>query len=513
MTKFGRTLPAIAGIAMIALLAALVPAQPSFAAPAASVSPAAGGRGTTVTVSGSNFDSFNGDQVHVFFNDVEIFGSPVAVSGGTFQATFNIPNTAPRGDAWVTVRSDIDSLLTQAPFTVTPPSITLDIPRGVVGTVVTVSCQGFYADRVVVFTYDSGGVRAAYGEVFADSTGDCTFDLPIPSGEAGWHTVEALNDLDDDIASAAFEVLPSVVIDPLQGPGGLIVDITGSGFAADQEISIDFRSDRISYNTTDRYGDFEGTFRVPVLAAGVHPLTIEDADDNWVESRFTIVPGAALTPSEGGVGQEVTVTATGLAPDLMVTVRYDGLEVARGLADGVGFMETVFDVPLSTRGAHTVLITDGVETQQAIFTVESVPPAVPEPGLPAVDSEVLPPITFTWAAVDDLSLPVKYTLQVAGDEAFTELVLEKTGLTVPTYTPTKDERLRPSSRAGGYFWRVMAVDAASNVSPWSAPRPFLAGKGKLMPNWAVYVLIGLGVAIVGFLVFRIRTRSPRYWTD
>jgi len=512
MTKFGRTLPAVAGITLIALLAALVPAQPSFAAPVAEVYPASGGRGTNVTISGFNFDSFDGDRVYIFFESAAIISSPVVVSDGVFETSFNVPDTALPGVASVTVLSDIGSLLAEVPFTVSTPSITLDIPSGAVGTVVTVFCQGFYADRLVIFTYDVGGVRDKYGEAMTGPTGDCTFDLAIPPGEAGVHTIVAQN-AQDDTALADFEVLPSVVINPLQGPGGLVVDITGSGFAANQEITVDFRKTRIAYSNTDHNGNFEGAFKVPVLAAGGHPLTVMDASGNSAEGRFTIVPGAALTPSTGSVDQEVVVTATGFAPDHMVDIRYDGIEVARTKADDVGSLAAAFDVPISVHGAHTVTITDGAETQETIFTVEDVPPPVPALESPEADVEVLPPITFTWAAVEDLSLPVKYTLQVAGDDTFAELAFEKTGLTEPTYTLTKEESLRPSSRSGGYYWRVLASDAASNTSPWSAPRPFLAGKGKLMPNWAIYVLIGLGVVVVAFLIFRVRRGSPRYWAE
>ncbi len=511
MTKFGRALPAVAVIALIAILAAIVPAQPAFAAPSAEVSPASGGRATNVTVSGFNFDSFEGDRVYIFFNDVAIISSPVVVSDGTFETSFNVPDTAEPGVSSVIVLSDLGSLLTEVLFTVTPPAIILDIPSGVVGTVVTVSCEGFYADRMVVFTYDHG-IRDKQGETIASPTGACTFDLLIPSGEAGRHTVVAQN-AQGDTASAYFEVLPSGIITPLQGPGGLIVTIIGSGFAPDREITIDFHQNRISYAKTNRTGDFDGTFKVPVLAAGVHPLTIEDAAGNQAEGRFTIIPGTAVTPSAGSVGEETVVNATGFASDQMVTIRYDGVEVARTQADEVGSLAAAFNVPVSIHGEHTITITDGTETQEAVFTVENVPPAVPEPGLPAEGAEVLPPITFTWAVVDDDSLPIKYTLQVASDQAFTELAFEKTGLTEPAYVPTKEERLRPSSRSGGYFWRVMATDAASNQSPWSATRQFLAGKAKLMPDWAIYVLIGLGLAIVGFLIFRIHRRSPRYWVD
>ncbi len=514
MTKFGRTLRTAAVIALIALLAALAPAQHSLAAPAVEVSPPSGGRGTNVTVFGLNFDSYDGDRVYLFFDGDAIISSPVVVSGGAFETSFNVPDSAVPGVATVTILSDIDSLLAEVPFTVSSPVVALDISSGVVGTVVTVSCLGFYADRLVVFTYEyeRDRVRGKEGEALAGPTGDCTLDLVIPSGEAGWHEIAARN-AEGDTASVTFEVLPSVFFNPRQGPGGLVVAITGTGFGPDSEVTIDFRQTPIAFAASNGTGDFEGAFRVPVLAAGVHPLTIQDAAGNQVEGQFTIVAGAVLTPSAGSVGEEAVVTATGFAPEQMVTVRYDGVEVARTRADDVGSLAAYFDVPLSSRGAHTVVVTDGTETQEVVFTVENVPPAVPALKTPETDAEILPPIIFTWAAVDDSSPPVTYTLQVTNDRTFAEPVLEKTRLTEPTYTPTKEEALRPSSRAGGYFWRVMAIDGASNQSPWSTPRPFLAGAAKLLPDWAVYALIGLGVVVVGFLVFRVRRKSPRYWTD
>ncbi|MBC8477764.1 MAG: hypothetical protein H8D49_05400, partial [Dehalococcoidia bacterium] len=63
-----------------------------------------------------------------------------------------------------------------------------------------------------------------------------------------------------------------------------------------------------------------------------------------------------------------------------------------------------------------------------------------------------------------------------------------------------------------YAWRVHAVDAASNESGWSDGGSFRLVASFTMPSWAIYVLIGVAVVIVGFLVYRLwkRNRSS-YW--
>ena len=111
MTKFGRVLPAIAGIALISILAALLPVQLTFAAPIAELSPAAGGRGTSVTIYGTNLESFDGDRLSIFFDDAEIISSPVIVAGGVFETSFNVPDTTTPGLRLVSVRNNFGSPL------------------------------------------------------------------------------------------------------------------------------------------------------------------------------------------------------------------------------------------------------------------------------------------------------------------------------------------------------------------------------------------------------------------
>jgi phosphodiesterase/alkaline phosphatase D-like protein len=112
--------------------------------------------------------------------------------------------------------------------------------------------------------------------------------------------------------------------------------------------------------------------------------------------------------------------------------------------------------------------------------------------------------TFQWSAVTDSS-GVTYTLQIATDATFTKLVLEKKGLTSAEYTLTKDEKLSSVSKDTPYYWRVKAIDGASNESAWASAGSFYVGF-FFTQTTLIYILIGIGAVILILLAFWLGTR-------
>ena len=116
--------------------------------------------------------------------------------------------------------------------------------------------------------------------------------------------------------------------------------------------------------------------------------------------------------------------------------------------------------------------------------------------------------------MSDDSLPVTYTLQIATSEDFTSasIVLKKAGLTSSEYTVTESEELESRSKEEPYYWRVKAVDGASNESAWSGERAFYVGSsgwtvnlfGFTLSVWAIiWWCVGCVVAgSVGYAVGR-----------
>jgi hypothetical protein len=112
----------------------------------------------------------------------------------------------------------------------------------------------------------------------------------------------------------------------------------------------------------------------------------------------------------------------------------------------------------------------------------------PQPGIRAKAEPAL-----SWSPVSDPS-GVTYVLQIANNPGFSAIVLEKTGLATTGYTLSKAEKLKPTPKDGAYYWRVKAIDGASNEGGWSNAQSFLVGSP--FPAWALWTLIGLGALIV-----------------
>ena len=66
---------------------------------------------------------------------------------------------------------------------------------------------------------------------------------------------------------------------------------------------------------------------------------------------------------------------------------------------------------------------------------------------------------------------------------------------------TKDERLEPTKKDTAYWWRVMAIDGASNISDWSAAKSFTTGFVLNISDWIKYILGALGGLLLFFIVF------------
>ena len=141
--------------------------------------------------------------------------------------------------------------------------------------------------------------------------------------------------------------------------------------------------------------------------------------------------------------------------------------------------------------------------------MESIAPPAPVPLLPANAStiETATETRFIWEGITDPS-GVTYTIQITSDANFasgnsTTLVLERSKLTTTEYILTLEEKLEPTKKGTPYYWRVRAVDNASNISDWSTIREFYTSASG--PPWFLYSVIaegGISVLLFGFCLVR-----------
>jgi hypothetical protein len=144
------------------------------------------------------------------------------------------------------------------------------------------------------------------------------------------------------------------------------------------------------------------------------------------------------------------------------------------------------------------------------YTQDSTPPSTPVALRPEDGSQQGTQPQFTWTASADPS-GVTYTLQVARDSAFSQLVVLKDGLQTAQYKPISSEKLSSASPAI-YYWRVKATDGAANESAWSNTNQFKV-KTFLQTGWPVYIAIGIGgllLLTVGlFIGMHLKKQSPK----
>ena len=243
---------------------------------------------------------------------------------------------------------------------------------------------------------------------------------------------------------------------------------------------------------------------MPAIRAGIYSIAIEDSSRNIKRIDFTVDTKITISAQNGEVGLKLKVDGTGFAAWGIVTIKYDEEEMAVIIADINGSFSAFFNVPVSAAGPHNITISDELNTKQTVFNVESVPPPVPEIFVPKLNSVVAANVFFDWESVFDPSEPVVYTLQIARTADFQQPILEKNGISTSQYTLSGEEALRPSRRFTHYYWRVRAVDSASNVGDWSEPVAFQVETSSTLPAWAEITLIGIGVLLVIILSSRIR---------
>jgi hypothetical protein len=544
--KYNKIFRTLALTVILSLLVIAIPATPALAAESLKVSPTKGAVGDKIDVTGSDYDE--GEKVYIYFSsleadegddieDLDVYEEVKTTYAdaltdpdpGDIDTYFSVPDEltdgsddedVQGGDYFVyTTYTSEGEIVAIDEFTVT--GITISPTDGPVGTEVEIDGVGFDDREDIEISYDGDEIDIASGDDKTDSKGEFELTIEIPESTAGDHTITA--DVHGDEAEADFTVEPEITVSPTSGSIGNQVTVNGTGFSNTKDVTIYFNDVIMTLTNgtarTDSDGSFDNLkFNVPAVAAGTYNVKAKDTANKTDTKVFTIICNAEIDPATGNVGTELTVSGTGFVPGRTATIKYDGTEITTAPIGTDGAFEATFDAPISIHGAHTVNVSDGTNTKNLTFTMESTPPSTVYPQLPLTDNK-LSGWKFDWCGdaddptieVTDDSLPITYTLQVASDIEFTTMVLEVPDLTTSEYTvTTKEEKvlLKSSTKQAPYYWHVKAIDAASNETDWTETRTFYVG--FTWPSWATYTLIGLGGLLLLLLSFWLGRRTAYY---
>jgi len=449
----------------------------------------------------------------------EILDSSEHIDGdGEFDISFDVPDQLTDGEddedvysgtyyVAVTYKGD-DEIVAIAEFTVLGAEIEVDPDDGPVGTEVEITGIDFADDEDITIEYDGDDVDIESGDDATDSRGRFKCTIVIPESTADEHTITVTDDSGVE-AEAEFTVEPEIAVEPDRAAPGDSVMVAGTGFGDSVDFTVNFDGDEVITNETGGDGSFEFSFTVPVKSSGTYGIQAEDDDGNEAGVNFTIVAGVQLSHTTGNVGDTFTISGSGFTPNAGVTITLAGAQTTAS-ADASGRFSANVTVPGGQSGPQVITASDGANTMTTTFTVESTPPQVPVPLLPAEGDKVDSLAYFDWSDVTDPS-GVTYTLQIAADANFTVMVLEKTQLTESQYAVTEVEKLESTSKESPYYWRVRAIDGAENASDWTTRRSFNVGSTFFQgfQGWVRYTVIGVFVGLVVLIIYLLRTRTAQ----
>jgi hypothetical protein len=165
------------------------------------------------------------------------------------------------------------------------------------------------------------------GTTSVNGTGFFNTTITIPISDIGTHMISAVDY--SFLFNATISVVPTLILDPVEGPIGTVVTATGYGWPnndtmANVTIYWDYTCNCYDcYETdinmtvvqTDPDGYFQTTFVVPSTVGGVHEVWAwEDYSFITAYEDFTVLPTLVVTPLEvSNDGTKVTVLATGLS--------------------------------------------------------------------------------------------------------------------------------------------------------------------------------------------------------
>ncbi|MBI4778394.1 hypothetical protein HY792_05700, partial [Candidatus Desantisbacteria bacterium] len=322
------------------------------------VSPSRGSVGTIVEIRGTGYDVQ--DDISIAFGTTLGITDTVADDSGWFSTTFTV-NTQSFGTTTVTASG---AGVASNRFVILPQVYSVAPTAGTVGTIVTISGTGYGASDSIKVSF---GTNASIQTAVASAIGTFSTTFTVDTQRFGICTITASG---VSVATNVFFILPQVVsVLPATGTVGTIVTISGTGYSANNNITVSFGTNtNIRQTTASVYGSFTCMFTVDTQAYGT--TTIAAAGIATASNRFYILPEVySVIPTSGTVGTVVTVLGTGYGRNDNITVAFGtNTNIQTATADICGWFSTTWTVDTQVYGTTTIAAA-GIATAYNRFVI------------------------------------------------------------------------------------------------------------------------------------------------
>ena len=437
------------------IMALMMFASLGYAAPTLALSPNRGSLGTVVTATGTNY-TING-TVRIYFGPT-LMNTTTADASGNLNTAFTVPSVSP-GTYDVTAYDVTANVAVVEPFVVPALSITLNPTWGPNGTSVNVTGEGFSVLGLVKIYFNSTATLVQ--TTGANGSGAITTNFTVPSMPPATYPVKAYDWSTGNYAPDEWFTIPSpsITLNPIWGPPGTNVTVTGGNFTFGGEVRIYFYGTSVQNATATGTGTINTWFLVPSVSPSTYTVNATDVSTGGYGTKPFTVPSPsliAIDPTWGPPNTNITVTGGNFTVSGNVTIYFDETLVRWDLANGTGYLSTTFLVPSVLPGTYDVKAYGSGWASPIPFVVP--PPSITlnvtsgPPGLPVV------------VTGGNFTVSGNVTIYFDGTSVANTTADGTGAISTPFDVPDKP--------AGSYTVRAMDVATTANATqPFTIPSP------------------------------------------
>jgi len=330
--------------------------------------------GTEITITGTGFDRRNG--VNFNFGATPI--SPMWLleqlgrtnPDGTFIVQITVPDVSTGSYLILAEDEDDSDIFATTTFeVVVNTAINVSPTTGFVGDSITIVGSSFGAGATATVYFDDEEIDT----VPIGIDGSFTTSIDIPESATGAHTI-TIEDTAGRSATATISVEPEMTVSPTSGAVGDTINVSGTGFDAEETITILYSNVAVTPTvpiTTGVEGSFSGSFYVPSIPGGVHAITITDGNSD-LTTNLTVLAGVIINPTSGQVGDGIGIAGQGFGASKNIAITYGSVIIAPTapiITDPNGMFSGGFIIPAMPGNAATLNISDGISTISINLTI------------------------------------------------------------------------------------------------------------------------------------------------
>ena len=277
----------------------------------------------------------------------------------------------------------------------------------------------------------------------------------------------------------------ALILSPPSGPPGTAITVTGTDFTPSSSGVVWFDTNGNSTldtgepqvgATVNTLGNLTGvsTLPVPTAPRAIYQVRADVPSGTPVETNlsFTITPQVTANVSTANVGDSITVSGTGYAATVSVTIYFDGVSKGTTTTNASGsFTGFSFTVPVTTEGTYTIKAEETIApTNFDTVSLEIDPDIALNPTTGGVGDTV----TLTGDGFD-ASSTVTITFDGTAVVTSPSTVTSNTSGTLPSVTFTVPEASRGShtvraqDAGGNYDTATFTVGQKITIDPTSGP--------------------------------------------